>query len=59
MTAPCWRCGAAGSCEHRDVEPPVIPTSPTGAPKRYEPRERKVRDYSGQGLDFRAKRRAD
>lgn len=30
MTSPCFKCGAARSCEHREVEPaPVVERSPT------------------------------
>ena len=24
MTAPCFKCGCARSCDHREVEPPII-----------------------------------
>lgn len=34
---PCWRCGARGSCDHREVDPPPQPAARPAADP-YKPR---------------------
>lgn len=58
MTAPCWRCGAAQACEHRELDPPVpIPDRVTGTTYQRREDKRKTRNYDGQGYNFRGRRR--
>lgn len=56
MTEPCWRCGAARSCAHREVEPPR-PIPDRVSTDNASHAQRKPRDYSGNGFNFGTRKR--